>query len=134
HVHPAVGLEDASQPATSSSRKADSPNQPVTPTLPLVPSPDGRTSENYSTLTLNQAVYASLNGHPTIAAGLEAIRQAEGDFITSTLAPNPTFFTDIQMLPFKGAFKPTRQGGPPQQDAFVTYPIDWFLFGKRAAA
>ena len=26
------------------------------------------------------------------------------------------------------------QGGPPQQDVIVTYPIDWYLFGKRAAA
>ena len=27
-----------------------------------------------------------------------------------------------------------RQGGPPQFDIGVSYPIDWFLFGKRAAA
>jgi cobalt-zinc-cadmium efflux system outer membrane protein len=28
----------------------------------------------------------------------------------------------------------TRQGGPPQTDYQLSYPIDWFLFGKRAAA
>jgi cobalt-zinc-cadmium efflux system outer membrane protein len=29
---------------------------------------------------------------------------------------------------------PAKPGGPPQMDVEVGYPIDWFLFGKRAAA
>jgi cobalt-zinc-cadmium efflux system outer membrane protein len=32
------------------------------------------------------------------------------------------------------AFTIDRQGGPPQLGADISYPIDWFLFGKRAAA
>jgi cobalt-zinc-cadmium efflux system outer membrane protein len=84
-------------------------------------------------LTLNQVVFASINGHPTIAAAMEAICQAQGDYLTSTLTPNPSLFTDGQLLPLTRPFTATRQGGPPQQDVILTYPIDWFLFGKRLA-
>src|SRR5262249_44560271 len=48
--------------------------------------------------------------------------------------PNPLFFTDGQLLQLAKDFTPTRQGGPPQQDFMLSYPIDWFLFGKRVAA
>jgi outer membrane protein, heavy metal efflux system len=85
-------------------------------------------------VTLNQVIFASLNGHPTISAELENIQKARGDFLTSTLFPNPQLFTDIQLLPLTRPFTETRQGGPPQQDVVLTYPIDWFLFGKRSAA
>lgn len=85
-------------------------------------------------LGFNQAMFAGLNHHPTIGAALETIRQSEGDYLQSTLLPNPQLFTDIQMLPYGRPFTPDRQGGPPQQDVFVTYPIDWFLFGKRTAS
>ena len=85
-------------------------------------------------LGFDQAMFAGLSNHPTIGAALETIRQSEGDYLQSTLLPNPQLFTDIQMLPYGRPFTPDRQGGPPQQDVFVTYPIDWFLFGKRTAS
>lgn len=85
-------------------------------------------------VTLNQVIFASLNGHPLISAELENIQKARGDFLTSTLFPNPQLFTDIQLVPLTRPFTVTRQGGPPQQDVILTYPIDWFLFGKRSAA
>jgi cobalt-zinc-cadmium efflux system outer membrane protein len=31
-------------------------------------------------------------------------------------------------------FTPVRPGGPPELDVIATFPIDWYLFGKRAAA
>ncbi len=85
-------------------------------------------------VTLNQAIFASLNGHPVIGAELERIQMAQADYLTTTLFPNPGLFTDLQLVPLTRPFTVTRQGGPPQQDAILTYPIDWFLFGKRTAA
>jgi len=38
-----------------------------------------------------------------------------------------------QYLPLR-SFTPQRQGGPPEQDLSVSYAVDWFVFGKRAAA
>jgi cobalt-zinc-cadmium efflux system outer membrane protein len=37
------------------------------------------------------------------------------------------------MIPTRSV-TPDRTSGPLQTDAFLSYPIDWFLFGKRAAA
>lgn len=87
-----------------------------------------------ATITLNQVIFASLNGHPVIGAELESIQMAQADYLKATLLPNPQLFNDIQLLPLTQPFTVTRQGGPPQQDVILTYPIDWFLFGKRAAA
>jgi len=84
-------------------------------------------------VSFNQMMFAGLNSHPTIGATFEQIRQSQGDLLQASLLPNPTLFTDIQMLPFRRPFTENRQGGPPQQDVFLTYPIDWFLFGKRTA-
>ncbi|SFI16184.1 TolC family protein [Planctomicrobium piriforme] len=107
---------------------ASTGTQSVSEPLPLQPP-----AESGTVLTFNQAVFAGLNSHPTIGATIEQIRQSQGDLLQSSLLPNPTLFADIQMLPFGNAFTPTRQGGPPQQDVFLTYPIDWFLFGKRTS-
>ena len=40
---------------------------------------------------------------------------------------------DGQLLPLTRPVTVDRQGGPPRQDVPITYPIDWYLFGKRAA-
>ncbi len=85
-------------------------------------------------VTLNQVIFASLNGHPVIAAEMEVIRKGRADYLTSTLFPNPQLFTDVQLIPLTRPFTVDRQGGPPQQDVVLTYPIDWYLFGKRSAA
>ena len=84
-------------------------------------------------MSLDQAISATLLADPKIRAGLEAIHQANADWLTSSLPPNPTLITDGIFLPLQPthAGKP---GGPPQMDVQVGYPIDWFLFGKRAAA
>lgn len=85
-------------------------------------------------LTLDQVINVCLVADPRIRAGLEIINQASADALTASLKPNPELFTDIQLLPLTRPFTVDKQGGPPQQDMNVSYPIDWFLFGKRAAA
>jgi cobalt-zinc-cadmium efflux system outer membrane protein len=85
-------------------------------------------------LTLDQAINTTLLADPKIRAGLEAITQANADWFTSSLLPNPTFTADLQLLPLTVPFTVDRQGGPPQTDYQISYGIDWFLFGKRAAA
>ncbi|HEY2910351.1 MAG TPA: TolC family protein [Gemmataceae bacterium] len=84
-------------------------------------------------LSLDQIVNAVLVSDPQLRSGFEAINQANADALTASLRPNPTLFTDVQLLPLTRPFTPTLQGGPPQQDIQVGYSIDWFLFGKRAA-
>jgi cobalt-zinc-cadmium efflux system outer membrane protein len=85
-------------------------------------------------LTFDQAVELCLINDPRLRAGFESIIQANAGAVTASLHPNPLFFTDGQLLQLAKDFTPTRQGGPPQQDFQLGYPIDWFLFGKRAAA
>jgi|SRR5579883_449142 len=85
-------------------------------------------------LSLDQVVNAVLVSDPKLRAGFEAISQANADALTASLRPNPTLYVDGELLPLTRPFTVTDQGGPPQFDAQVTYPIDWFIFGKRAAA
>jgi cobalt-zinc-cadmium efflux system outer membrane protein len=87
-----------------------------------------------SGLTLDQAINTTLLADPKIRAGLEAINQANADLLTSSLRPNPDLSFGATLLPLNRAFTLDRQGGPPQPGADLSYPIDWFLFGKRAAA
>src|SRR6266571_6730917 len=58
----------------------------------------------------------------------------KADLLTASLPPNPQLSTSGTLLPLDQPFTVNRQGGPPQFDIGVSYPIDWFLFGKRAAA
>jgi cobalt-zinc-cadmium efflux system outer membrane protein len=94
--------------------------------------PDAKASAS-ERLTFDQAVSATLIADPKIRAGFELINQARADLLTSSLFPNPTVTVDGIFLPLR-AFTPDHPGGPPQLDVVAGYPIDWFLFGKRAAA
>jgi len=103
--------------------------------LPAQPErPDAAEGNHGTRLTLDDVINAVLVSDPKLRAGFEAINQAQADALTASLRPNPTLYTDAQLLPLTRPFTVTSQGGPPQQDAQVTYPIDWWLFGKRAAA
>jgi cobalt-zinc-cadmium efflux system outer membrane protein len=62
------------------------------------------------------------------------MNQAKADLLTASLPPNPQFSTSQTLLPLGRPFTVDRTGGPPQFDAGVSYPIDWFLFGKRTTA
>ncbi len=84
--------------------------------------------------TLDRAIRRALEADPQIPAGLENVRQAEADLVTAGLLPNPELLGDLLMMPWGAPFSPQKQGGPPQTDYFLSFPVDWFLFGKRAAA
>jgi cobalt-zinc-cadmium efflux system outer membrane protein len=86
-----------------------------------------------SALTLDEAIAETLKSDPKLQSAMESIRQAEGDFTTSALLPNPTVQLNGIFLPLR-PFTQARPGGPPELDVIATYPIDWWLFGKRAAA
>ncbi len=85
-------------------------------------------------MSRDQVINAVLLADPRIRAGLESISQANADALTASLKPNPTFNLNGTLLPLTRPFTVDRQGGPPQLDVGLAYPIDWFLFGKRAAA
>ncbi|BAW80486.1 hypothetical conserved protein [Candidatus Nitrosoglobus terrae] len=86
--------------------------------------------------TLDTAIQWALKADPQIQAGLENIHQAKADLMTAGLVPNPNFYANEELVPvpFSRPFSPTHEGGPPQLNALVQFPVDWFLFGKRAAA
>lgn len=84
--------------------------------------------------TLDQAIQAALKADPRISAAMENVRQAEADLTTAGLIPNPDLSAGGVLIPLDRQFTVNRQGGPPQIDVGVAMPIDWFLFGKRAAA
>ena len=87
-----------------------------------------------SALTLDQAINLCLTNDPKIHAGLQIVNQAHADAWTASLAPNPTANVGGTLLPLSRPFTPEEPGGPPELDVEISYPVDWFLFGKRAAA
>lgn len=119
--------------------------QPTPPTQPNPPTPQPQpqplpaprevpaANTPASHLSLDQVINAVLVSDPKLRAGFEAISQANADALTASLRPNPTLFVDGELLPLTHPFTVNRTGGPPQFDSQLTYPIDWFLFGKRAA-
>jgi cobalt-zinc-cadmium efflux system outer membrane protein len=82
--------------------------------------------------TLPMAIELCVANNFRVLAGSEKIRMAEGDLITSSLIPNPSLFSDCQLIPLRHV-DITNQLGPPQWDTLVSFPIDWLLFGKRVA-
>ncbi len=116
----------APQPAPA----AGSPVKPMPQPRELAPDPAAPPAR----LSLDRVINAVLLNDPKLRAGFEAINQANADALTASLRPNPSFFIDGQLLPLTHPFTLNRQGGPPQQDVQITYPIDWYLFGKRAAS
>lgn len=85
-------------------------------------------------VTLDEVINATLLADPKLRAGFEAINQANGEALQASLRPNPTFAIAQTLLPLTRPFTEDAQGGPPQLDVGVSFPIDWFVFGKRAAA
>ena len=125
---PDVGAGEARTQSSETSALPALPDSSTVDATVEIQSPAGAQGIN-----LDQTINFCLIADPVIRAGLESINQSNADALTASLIPNPQFFTDIQLLPLSRPFTPTRQGGPPQFDAILSYPIDWFLFGKRAA-
>ncbi len=97
------------------------------------PAPDGM--DEPQGLNLDQVMTLTLTSDPAIRAGIEEVAQSRADLLTSSLKPNPELEASQQMLPFGRMFEAdVREGGPPQLDVILSYPIDWYVFGKRAAA
>jgi cobalt-zinc-cadmium efflux system outer membrane protein len=112
--------------------------------LPALPSMSAVTQESgtppvsspvqHSGLTLDQVIRTVLEADPKIRVGWEAVHQAKADLLTSSLPPNPGMLADSIFIPFGKPFTVQKPGGPTQIDIGGNYPIDAFLFGKRAAA
>lgn len=112
-------------------------SSPVTAQLPgpaVMPSPSTAPAKAPVGMTYDQTIATVLTSDPRLRVGYEDINLALGNAVTASLIPNPTLSPDYQLIPLTRSFTPTEQGGPPQFDAIVSYPIDWFLFGKRRAA
>ncbi|RJS23278.1 TolC family protein [Corallococcus sp. H22C18031201] len=79
---------------------------------------------------------AYVQADPKTQAALQGIEQAQGEAVTAGLLPNPSLAVTQSLLPFPGSpfDAQSHQGGPPQLDLQVSYPLDALLFGKRAAA
>lgn len=86
-------------------------------------------------VSLNQAIAATLENDPVLRSGFQEIAAANADLVTSSLRPNPELEIIQSLLPLVRPFEAdVREGGPPQFDVMLAYPIDWYLFGKRTAA
>ena len=85
-------------------------------------------------ITLDQAISLCLMNDPKIRVGVETINQAHADALTASLKPNPEMAVGGTLLPLSRPITPQQPGGPSEFDLEMGYPIDWFLFGKRAAA
>ena len=86
-------------------------------------------------VTLADAVAECLAADPRIRSGAQVLEQVRADLWTASLLPNPTLGTGSSLFPLTQPFTAEHhQGGPPQFDVGIAFPIDWLLFGKRAAA
>jgi len=85
-------------------------------------------------LTLSDALKECLVADPQIRAGAELIPQAQADLWTASLLPNPSVSTGTSLFPLGQSFNVNNQGGPPQFEVSLGFPIDWLVFGKRSAA
>jgi len=74
-----------------------------------------------------------LTSDPKLRIGKEDIRQAQAEYVSSSLLPNPELTVEGGALPFRSTDIPY-PGGPPELNFNVEFPIDWFLFAKRKAA
>jgi cobalt-zinc-cadmium efflux system outer membrane protein len=90
-------------------------------------------AETKPKITLPMAIELCVTQNFRVLAGADRVRQAEADLITASLIPNPSLFADSQLIPLQKA-DIDNQLGPPQYDALLSLPIDWWLFGKRVAA
>jgi cobalt-zinc-cadmium efflux system outer membrane protein len=83
-------------------------------------------------ITLPLAIEMCVNQNFRVRAGAEKIAQAQAEFVTASLIPNPSLLADSLLIPLQTA-NIDNQLGPPQWDVLVSLPIDWLLFGKRVA-
>jgi len=107
------------------------PERAGVPAASAVPLPAAPAS---SRITLAEAVQECLANDPQIRAGAESVTQAQAELWTASLPPNPTVDTGNSLFPLGRSFTVSHQGGPPQFDVGVSFPVDWLIFGKRSTA
>jgi cobalt-zinc-cadmium efflux system outer membrane protein len=117
---PVLAEQSAPQPPENQNQEAVEPMPAPAPQEPR--------------LTLDQAINLCLTNDPRIRAGVEIVSQSRGDAWTASLRPNPELNVAGGLLPLSRRFTPEEPAGPSEFDVGVSYPLDWFLFGKRAAA
>jgi len=87
-----------------------------------------------SAWTFDQVISAVLTSDPKLRIGKEDIRQAQAEYWSSSLLPNPELTVEGGALPFRRLEVGDYTGGPPELNFSVEFPVDWFLFAKRKAA
>jgi cobalt-zinc-cadmium efflux system outer membrane protein len=130
-----IAMQPTAAPATKNSA-GTAPIQRVAfhhPNHPAPPEKKDEDSANKLKITLPMAIELCVNNNFRVRAGEEKTRQAEADLITSSLIPNPSLFTDCQLIPLQRT-NVENQLGPSEWDTLVSIPLDWLLFGKRLAA
>lgn len=87
-------------------------------------------------VNLSQAIEEAVAHNLRVHLGMEKVQAARANLTTASVIPNPSLQLDAQFVPLPGAqpFDQNPGSGPPQYDALVSFPIDWYLFGKRVAA
>jgi cobalt-zinc-cadmium efflux system outer membrane protein len=135
---PLTGRPQAAGPGAAGVPRvaAEAPGPPSTATQPPEGGEKKEQGEEAATkpkITLPMAIELCVRQNFRVLAGAERVRQAEADLVTASLIPNPSLFADYQLIPLQKA-DVDNELGPPQADALLTVPIDWWLFGKRLAA
>ncbi|MFH1468353.1 MAG: TolC family protein [Pseudomonadota bacterium] len=84
-------------------------------------------------LTLDAAIRMSLDA-PQVRAAHEAVNQARADVKIASVVPNPSAAIGADGVPLDRQYLSGEPGGPTELDGEFSVPLDWLLFGKRAAA
>ncbi len=89
-----------------------------------------------SSVSLPEAIEETITSNLRIRVGMEKVQMARGELTSAAIIPNPSLQLDSQFVPLPGAhpYDQNSGSGPLQYDALVTFPIDWYVFGKRVAA
>ncbi len=106
---------------------------PAPATIATVAEPPAVPVAQRPVVTLPDAVRECVLNNMRLKGAEEQVREAQADYITESLIPNSQLMADAQLLPVS-IVNFDNQAGPPQYDALLTVPIDWFVFGKRVAA
>jgi len=100
----------------------------------LAPLPMGLLEAGGQAFSLNQVVAWGLANDSSLAVGAQLVQMAVAEQVTAGLLPNPEVEIVQSLLPLGRPFEAdVREGGPPQLDVLLSFPIDWYVFGKRAA-
>jgi cobalt-zinc-cadmium efflux system outer membrane protein len=87
-----------------------------------------------SVVSLADVIQETIVYNLRLRVGMEKVQAARADLTTSSIIPNPSLQLDRQFLTNNNVFRDNPNIGPPQYDAQVSFPLDWYVYGKRVAA